>query len=364
MKIAITGIRGIPANYGGFETFVEELAPRLAARGHRVTVYGRSNNIKYRKKYYRGVRICILPTVPHKYFDTAAHTLFTLFCIIPRDYDAVLVCNAINSVYCLPMRMAGKRVCLNVDGLDRLRKKWNWIGRFMGLIGEAIALFAPDEIITDAEVVEKYYLDRYGAKSAMIPYGVSTERAQRVDALEKLELEPDDYILYVSRLEPENNAHIVIAAFEKLETDMKLVVVGDAPYSSDYIKKLKSTDDRRIIFPGAIYGEGYRELQSHSFAYVQATEVGGTHPALLEGMALGSIVLANDTPEHREVLGDGGLYFEKNNAEALTKVLTRVIGKPDIRKEYREAALNRVRENYSWEVVTDAYESLLSGKSH
>ncbi|TET35023.1 MAG: glycosyltransferase [Planctomycetota bacterium] len=361
MRIAITGIRGIPANYGGFETFAEELAPRLAARGHDVTVYGRSNNIKYDKKFYKGVRIRVLPTIPHKYLDTAAHTFFTMFDIIGRGYDAVLVCNAINSVWCLPMRMAGKRVCLNVDGLDRLRRKWNRLGRFMGLIGEAFATVFPNDIITDAVVVQEYYLKRYGAKSAMIPYGVSAERADTTEALEKIGIKPDEYLLYVSRLEPENNAHVVVAAFDKVKTDKKLVVVGNAPYSTDYIEKLKSTKDERIIFPGAVYGQGYRELQSHAFAYIQATEVGGTHPALLEGMALGNLVIANDTPEHREVLADCGIYYEKNDADALAKAVQKIIENPAMRKNLREESLERVREFYSWDIVTDRYEKLLLG---
>src|SRR5207248_2999427 len=128
-------------------------------------------------------------------------------------------------------------------------------------------------------------------------------------ALNQLGVRPQEYFLYVSRLEPENNAHVVIEAFEKVATDKKLVIVGDAPYARDYIEQLKSTRDPRIRFAGAIYGTGYRELQSHAYTYIQATEVGGTHPALIEAMGTANCIIAKATPEHREVLGDCGLFF-------------------------------------------------------
>ena len=106
--------------------------------------------------------------------------------------------------------------------------------------------------------------------------------------LEKLQINPREYVLYVSRLEPENNAHLVIKAFEKVKSKMKLVIVGDALYNQAYIENLKKTKDKRIIFTGYVFGDGYKELQSNAYFYVQATEVGGTHPALVEGMGFGN----------------------------------------------------------------------------
>ena len=352
------GIRGIPANYGGFETFAEELAPRLVAKGHEVTVYGRSNNITYEGEYYRGVRIVILPTISHKYLDTVAHTFLCTLHALKEKYDVVLICNSANSIFAMLPRLAGQRVALNVDGLEWKRKKWNKLGQWYYKLSERIATFTPNEIVTDAREVEKYYLQTYHKRSTFIPYGAPVGGVETREALERFGLKPRQYALYVSRLEPENNAHLVVKAYEKVNSDLPLVVVGDAPYSADYIKKLKSTTDPRIIFTGYVFGQGYRELQSHAYLYVQATEVGGTHPALLEAMGHGNCVLANDVPEHREVVGDAGYYFSTKNNGELTEKIQDLIDQPHKVEAARQRAVQRIRENYTWDRISEAYERL------
>ena len=300
MKISIVGFRGIPANYGGFETFIEELAPRLVQRGCKVTVYGRSNVINYHDKYYKGVKLVILPTISHKYLETVVHTfLSVLHCSFSR-YDIVFMLNAANSPFAFIPRLTGKKVVLNVDGIERLRKKWNYIGKLYYRIGEYLATKLPHAIVSDAEVIRKYYLETYKKESVMIPYGANIERISSRDILEKFNLEPNEYILYVSRLEPENNAHIVIEAFKGVETRKRLVIVGDAPYSTEYKQRLRkmARGDSRIVFTGFIFGKGYKELQSHAYCYIQATEVGGTHPALIEAMGFGNCVIVNGTSEN------------------------------------------------------------------
>src|SRR5437667_5526351 len=310
MKLAILGTRGIPANYGGLETFAEELSTRLAARGHEVWVYGRSNNIKYPHASYKGVHLKVLPTIPTKYLDTVAHTFFSVVHLALRPkFDCVLMCNAANAIFAAALRVRGIPVALNVDGIERLRRKWGPAGRAYYRISEYLATKIPNAIVTDAAVIREYYLKAYGKSSTLIAYGASCERTETTIVLDQLGVRPRDYFLYVSRLEPENNAHIVIQAYEKVMTEKSLLVVGDAPYADKYIAQLKATRDPRIRFPGAIYGTGYRELQSHAYAYIQATEVGGTHPALVEAMGAGNCVIAKDTPENHEVLGDAGLYF-------------------------------------------------------
>jgi glycosyltransferase involved in cell wall biosynthesis len=216
----------------------------------------------------------------------------------------------------------------------------------------------PNVVVTDAGPVQDYYLERFAQPSILIPYGAPSERVRSRAVLDQFGLEPAEYILYVSRLEPENNAHVVIKAFEQVKTDKKLVIVGDAPYSTDYIRDLKSTRDDRILFTGYVFGSGYREFLSHAYAYVQATEVGGTHPALVEAMGHGNCVLANDVPEHREVVEDTGLYFEAENPDTLVQLFRRILRDPDLVSDCQKHARQRVRENYSWEQVTDAYETL------
>jgi len=357
MKIAILGTRGIPANYGGFETFAEELSTRLVKRGHQVTVYGRTNNIRYRQPTYRGVRLVLLPTIPHKYFDTVAHTFLSVVHVLFQDAEVVLICNAANSLFSLVPRLAGKKTAVNVDGLERQRSKWNALGRGWYRISEWLSTFLPNAIVADARVIRDYYRERYGKESFFIPYGAETSRLESRAALDRLGLEPDGYFLYVSRLEPENNALLVVKAFEKVATEKRLVIVGDAPYARDYIAELKSTTDRRILFPGAIYGEGYRELLSHAFAYIQATEVGGTHPALIEAMGCGRCVLYLDTPENREVAGEAGIAFEKSPEQVAIKMIL-ILNNEALRCLHGNYGLARVKERYQWDAVTAQYEQL------
>jgi len=356
MKLAILGTRGIPANYGGFETFAEELATRLAARGHDVTVYGRSNNVQHSQRIYKGVKLTILPTIGTKYLDTVTHTFLSVFHAFPQWFDCILMCNAANAIFALVPRLSSTPVALNVDGIERLRRKWGPAGRAYYRISEYLATKIPNAIVTDAAVIREYYLKAYGKSSTLIAYGASCERTETTIVLDQLGVRPRDYFLYVSRLEPENNAHIVIQAYEKVMTEKSLLIVGDAPYAQTYIRQLKATRDPRIRFTGAIYGLGYRELQSHAYAYIQATEVGGTHPALIEAMGAGNCVLAKDTPENREVVGDCGLLFE--SAGSLSSQLQATLRDSAMVERLRAKAQARAKEHYSWDAVTDAYEKL------
>jgi glycosyltransferase involved in cell wall biosynthesis len=356
MKLAILGTRGIPANYGGFETFAEELSVRLAARGHDVTVYGRSNNIKYAGRDYKGVRLAILPTIGTKHLDTVTHCFLSVFHCLGRKFDAILMCNAANAVFSLVPRIAGIPVALNVDGIERKRKKWGAAARAYYRMSEYLSTVIPNVIVTDAAVIREYYRERYRAESRMIAYGTVPIREQTAVVLDSIGVAPGGYVLYVSRLEPENNAHIVIRAYENVRTDCALLIVGDAPYAHAYIAELKKTRDLRIHFTGAIYGLGYRELQSHAALYVHATEVGGTHPALVEAMGAGNCVIVYDTPENREVVAGCGLFYR--NVEELTQLLQRAIDSPALREDLGARARARALAVYSWDAITDQYEQL------
>lgn len=364
MRFALLGTRGIPARYGGFETFAEELCTRLASRGHSVTVYCRERHAEpeYRSEY-RGVRLQYLPAPHHKYLETIVHTfLSTLHLTVGRldgrTQDAVLYCNAANAVFTWLPRVAGMPVALNVDGLERNRKKWNRAAKAWYQLSEWLATWMPNAVVTDAQAIADYYRERYHRASEMIPYGAATGPVATTAALHQLGLEPQRYLFYVSRMEPENNALLVREAFEKLDTPMKLALVGDAPYAAEYIRRVRDTKDPRVVMPGAIYGDGYRELGSHCFAYIHATEVGGTHPALIEAMGRGALTLYLDTPENAEVAGGAGLAFTE---DTLTAVMRRALDMPEAEREtWRARAIERVTTRYSWEAVTDAYEILLT----
>ncbi|HET8549489.1 MAG TPA: DUF1972 domain-containing protein [Bryobacteraceae bacterium] len=357
MHIAIVGTRGIPARYGGFETFAEELSTRLVRRGHQVRVYTRA---RHTEPAYRGVSLVYFPTIRHKYFDTVAHTFLCTLHLLANRCDVALYCNAANAVFTWVPRLAGMPVVLNVDGLERKRKKWNALARGWYLVSERLSTVCPTEAVSDAEQIAKYYQNRYSRHTRFIPYGAEVGRIESTGALERLGLAPGGYFLYVSRMEPENNALLVREAFEALDTSRKLVLVGDAPYAEDYIRRVRDTQDARVLLPDAIYGEGYRELQSHCFAYIHATEVGGTHPALIEAMGRGAVVLYLDTPENAEVAAGAGIAF-RSGPDLTAKLEAVLLMNNGERNELGRAAMQRVAQRYSWDAVTDAYEKLLSG---
>ncbi len=298
-----------------------------------------------------------LPTWRHKYFDTIVHTFFCTLHLLFHRCDVALYCNAANAVFTFWPRLAGMPTALNVDGLERKRKKWNRLARTWYLVSEWLATFCPSAIVTDAAKIAEYYFERYKKRSEFIPYGAEIGPVSSDEVLKQLGLERGEYFLYVSRMEPENNALLVREAFEKVATSKKLALIGDAPYAAEYIQRVRDTRDPRVVMPGAVYGAGYHELESHCFAYIHATEVGGTHPALIEAMGRGAVVLFLNTPENAEVAGGAGIPFEAGN---LAEKLVEVLAMPeDERAAWSRRAMERVRERYSWDAVTDRYEALL-----
>jgi glycosyltransferase involved in cell wall biosynthesis len=355
MRIAILGTRGIPAQYGGFETFAEQLGLRLVERGHQVAVYCRE---QFASDTYRGVELRYLPTIRHKYLDTVAHTCLSTWHLMRHRTDVALYCNGANAIFTVFPRCFGIPVALNVDGIERKRKKWNRLAKAWYLVSEWLALFCPSAVITDARAIQDYYRQRYRKETIFIPYGAETGRLETAEIVTQLGLTPRRYFLYVSRMEPENHPLEVRQAFEKVETPLKLALIGDAPYARDYIRLVRETQDPRVVIPGGVYGQGYHELQSHCFAYIHATEVGGTHPALIEAMGRGVLVLYRNTAENAEVAGGAGIPFEPADLPAKLRLALDL--SESEREEYRRKAMERVRDWYSWEVVTDAYEKLLA----
>jgi len=355
MRIAILGTRGIPARYGGFETFAEELGKRLAARGHAVTIYCRE---RHSSPAYLGVKLVFLPTIRHKYLDTLAHTALSTLHAVTQGFDVILCCNAANAIFCWLPRVFGTPVALNVDGLERNRKKWNRLAKAWYLLSERLSTFCPTHAVSDAVAIRAYYKERYRCETTFISYGAEQGKLVGFATLGRLGLEPLRYFLYVSRWEPENNALLVREAFERVDTDMRLALIGDAPYAPEYIARVRDTADARIVMPGYVFGQGYKELGSHCFAYIHATEVGGTHPALIEAMGRGALVLYLGTVENREVAGECGLAFTVSNlADVIRQAL---LLDPAERERLQAAAMARVQERYSWDAVTTEYEALFA----
>ncbi|HVR43460.1 MAG TPA: glycosyltransferase [Thermoanaerobaculia bacterium] len=357
LSLAILGTRGVPPRYGGFETFAAELGSRLVARGHDVTVYCRSHLYPDRAPTWEGIRLVHLPAIRHKYLETVSHALLSAVHALGRRYDAILLCNAANAAVLPLLRATGAPVATNVDGIERMRRKWNVLGRLVYRGGEALASSLSSRLVADAETIAAYYRRELGADPAVIAYGADFPDEPDSDVLRRLGVAPDGYALYVSRFEPENHPLEVALAWGRLETDLPLVMVGSAPYAGDLIRRVREAADSRVLLPGALYGRDYRTLQRHARLYIQATEVGGTHPALIEAMGSNGRVLALDTPENREVGGEAVRYFRFDGEPRLERVAAEALADPSGLP--REAARRRAGERYRWEAVTDAYERLL-----
>lgn len=363
MKIAMLGTRGVPASYSGFETCVEELGSRLAQRGHQVTVYCRSHHITYDQPVYKGMRLVKLPTIANKYLDTIVHSSLSSLHALTQDYDVALYFIAGNSLVTWIPRLAGQRTLLNVDGLDWKRAKWPPLAKRYIQFAERMSTLLPHAIITDSRVVQRYYYDMYGADSTYIAYGADLPRRPAGPTLDRFGLSARGYVLFVGRLVPENCAHHLVEAWRRLDTDMQCVIVGDAPYAEDYQAELRrlAGSDPRIVFTGYVFGEGYWELSSNAYAFVETSGVGGTHPALVEAMAFGNCVVVHNTPENLETIDAAGLWYDgQAGAESLTPVLCTLLDAPPLVEAYRQAAAERAAAVYSWEAVTDAYEALFT----
>ena len=355
MKIAIVGTRGIPNRYGGFEQFAEKVSSEFADRGHQVTVYCRKPFTAPNDVYDQRVRRVILPSLHQKHLDTWSSGLISMAHVAFSANDVVLLCNVANSPFAWFARILGKPVVLNVDGLDRRREKWNALGQAALHICEWLSIFTPNRVVTDAKSIHDYYLERYGKESIVIGYG--SDIPARDLSLDGFNLQPGRYVLYVSRLEPENNPDLVLAAWRKVRSDWPLVMVGDNRYDPGYPDRLKAQADGRVMFTGAVYGDRYWALQKHAGVFVFACEVGGVHPALIEAMASENPVLYLDSPENNETAGNAAVRYRKS-PDDLAEKLQKLLDEPAERRRWAWRSVERARQLYRWEEVAEKYEML------
>jgi glycosyltransferase involved in cell wall biosynthesis len=359
VRIALLGSRGIPARYSGFETFYEQVSDRLVKRGHKVTVYNRSHFIKDVKHMYQGVRIVSLPSIHTKHLDTITHTFLSSIHALFKQYDIVYYCIVGNSPLVWITRIAGACTLLNVDGEDWAREKWSGFARWYQRQCEWIATKTAQVIISDARGIQKRYKNLYAMQTIFVPYGANIQYDEGLDALEKWGLRADQYILYVGRLVPENAVDLLIRAFKKVNTEKKLVIIGDAPYAEEYKRHLHEIADERVVFTGYAFGSDYAQLSSHAYLYIQPSGVDGTRPALLDQMGFGNCVVVRDSEVNMEVIGDCGCFFDKNNLlESLIKKLQELIDGPEEVNFFKKKVRSRIENYYNWEWITDFYEDL------
>jgi glycosyltransferase involved in cell wall biosynthesis len=357
MKIAIVGTRGIPNRYGGFERFAEQISSTFADHGHQVTVYCRRAFTHPDDVYDKRVRRVIVPSLHQKHLDTWVSTFFAAVHVAFSDNDVVLLCNVANSPFAYIPRLFGKPVVLNVDGLDRKREKWAGLGAQVLHFCEWMSSFSSSQLVTDAKAIHDYYLAKYKSESVVIGYG--SEMPAGDYNLNGMNLEAGRYVLYVSRLEPENNPDLVLRSWREVRSDWPLVMVGDNRYDPGYLERLKSMGDERVRFPGAIYGDGYWALQKHAGIFVFACEIGGVHPALIEAMAAGNPVLYLDTPENAETAGDVAVRYGKSEDDLRAKLQV-LLDDVGARQTLAVRAKQRADSLYRWEAIAEKYERIFA----
>jgi len=366
MKIALIGTRGVPANYGGFETCVEELGKRLVERGHNVTVYCRDSYYHLKPPTYLGMKLKYLPNLKRKSLDTLSHTFLSVLYACTQNFDVLMVFNAANSPTLFLPRLLGKKIAINTDGLEWKRGKWGPVARNYYKLSEWLSTKLAHRIVADSIGIQDYYRERYGADSSYIAYGAQINKSSKPELIDTLGLTPGGYFLQITRFEPENNPLLTIEAYKRLKTDKKLVLVGGVPYESDYSRNIKAQAGENILLPGSIYDkELLNELWCNCYAYIHGNEVGGTNPALLQTMASGCFTIAIDVPFSRDVLQNGGIFFDKTPENLASKMLWSLENPCEL-NEYRQRALTRIQDHYTWEKVTDGYEvlfrELIAGK--
>jgi glycosyltransferase involved in cell wall biosynthesis len=365
MKIAILGIRGLPSTYSGYETFIGELAPRLVQKGHQVTIYCRSALFKDRPEEYQGMRMVYIPSIEHKFFSTLSHTFFAIIHATFKDHDIIFVVNAANGMFGFIPRLFGKKCVLNVNGMEWLRPKWNALGKFVFKNSARLGTKFYHEIVTDADEMHRLYAKEFGINSTYIAYGANIETSQHPEILEEYELKPQDYYLIASRMIPDNNADIIVEAFVKSGSPKMLAIAGGADYKGNkiemaFLDRLKSLANERVKFLGHVGNPGHiRELHCNCYAYIHGHQFGGINPSLLKALGYGNLILALNTPFNAEVLDNGryGILYEKD-CDDLAKKIKAIEADPAQAQAFRNRAPDRIRERFTWELITDQYEAL------
>jgi glycosyltransferase involved in cell wall biosynthesis len=361
LTLGMVGTRGIPARYGGFETAVEEIGSRLAARGHRVIVYCRTTDTYQEPSPYRGMALVHLPAVRIKVAETLSHTALSVIHPTLRHADACFLFNAANAPFLPVLRLRGIPTAVHVDGLEWKRSKWSGLGRSYYKQCERLAVRSANELIADAVGIQEYYKTVHKVDSNYISYGAPILGEQPLERLKDLGLSPGGYHLIVARFEPENHVSEILQGYTASAARMPMVVVGDAPYARDYVLKLHSLAqmDSRVTMLGSVWDqELLDDLYAGAFTYWHGHSVGGTNPSLLRALGAAAPVAAYDVNFNREVAGDAGIYW--TSPEDVGRLIAEVENDRDWTRLRGADGQASVAKRYDWDSVTDGYERLAS----
>jgi glycosyltransferase involved in cell wall biosynthesis len=355
LRVAFIGGRGVVSKYSGIETYYEEVGKRLAAMGHEVTAYCRSYFTPAVCEH-NGMRILRLPTLRTKHTETLLHTLLSTIHVVCRPCDVVHYHALGPALFSFIPRLAGKKTVVTVQGLDWLRKKW---GRFAATVlrmGERAAVILPNSTMVVSQTLRDHYRDRHHATTIYIPNGGVLREFRSPAKILDLGLDPQGYILFLGRFSPEKGCHLLLEAYEKLNTDVKLVMAGASSYCKEYASQLRAHASNRIILLDSLSGEALDELLTNAMIFVLPSALEGLSLALLDAMGAGRCVLASDIPENREAVESAGFTFRAGDAADLADRLKFLISNPAVREAAGRSAKLRIREHYQWSRVAEEVE--------
>lgn len=355
-RVAMIGCRGVPATFGGVERHVEEIGARLAARGHDVTVFCRTNYVGDRPTAYRGMRLQYLSTVRTKHLEAIVHSGWSTAVALGQHFDIVHY-HSLGPGVCAPVPryFSRARVVQTIHGMDNERRKWGLAGRIW--LGAAASLSArvPDATIVVSRELAAHYRKRWDRHSFYVPNGVSS-RPHRPPQLiaERFGLSAGRYLLYVGRLVPEKAPDLLLRAFRDVPGDVRLVLAGGSSFTDGYVKDLERLAgmDGRVTCAGYVYGDALDELYTNAAAFVLPSYLEGLPLTLLEAIGAGLPVIASDIPPHVEVLGQGGpgaRLFRRGDTAALRNMLEAVLR--DLPGEQAQARSRRsqIISEYDWD---------------
>lgn len=352
MKVVVTGTRGIPHVMGGVETHCEELFPRIVKKGVEVTVIRRSSYVNDGLMEWKGVKLVDIPTPKKKAFEAAIHT-FRAINEAKRLKADILHIHAIGPALLTPYaKLLGMKVVFTHHGPDYDRDKWGKMAKTVLKIGEWMGCRFADEVIVISEVIKQLIARKHGRTEHvhLIYNGVpEPEICDYPEYFKELEIENGKYVLGMCRFVPEKNLHHLAEAFSKMkattETDVKLVLAGDADFEDDYSRELKEMARKEgVVLTGFVKGKKLHSLLSNAKCYVLPSSHEGLPIALLEAMSYHLPVIVSDIPANKEVGLDESCYFPVGNVEVLAEKL-----QENIKREI-DAPIYDMHK-YNWDVI-------------
>ncbi len=357
LRIAMFGHKGIPAVHGGIERHVDEIAQRLAARGHEVEVFNRPYH-PYRESFYAGVRVRRRPSLPTKHLDAATHTAWCAFeSVLLHRYDLVHV-HGIGPGLAVALTSRFKPTVFTYHAQDWRQRKWGALSRRALHWGETRAVRDAHAVITVSRLLADYVRTTYDREAVYIPNGAAVRATNDRAELARWGLEPGSFILFVGRLISDRGLTRLLTAWSKIETDRRLVIVGDVQHDRMHVDALRRQADARVLFTGYQQGQVLDQLYAHAYACVHPSEVEGLPIAVLEAMGHGRAVLVSDIPENLEAIGDAGLHFRVRDTDDLQRALVTALRSPAVIAAIGARARARVASEYDWDRIAVATEAV------